>query len=95
MLFVVLIIIIILGLMAGVLARICGGRHFAGLGEYDFEGWVEHKCASCLDGSMPPALPAALPPPPSQEGPKLLEQSKPDQEKKGDSAEEKQETVPT
>eukprot|EP00249_Psilotum_nudum_P015130 c25180_g1_i1 orf=588-1166(+) len=54
MLFVVLVVIIVLGLLAGVVARICGGRHFAGNIEYDFEGWVERTCASCIDGSMPP-----------------------------------------
>eukprot|EP00249_Psilotum_nudum_P015132 c25180_g2_i1 orf=662-1228(+) len=53
MLFVVLVVIIILGLLAGFLARICGGRHFAGNIEYDFEGWVERTCASCIDGYMP------------------------------------------
>lgn len=54
MLFVVLVVIVVLGLLAGLLARICGGRHVSGHREYDFEGWVERKCASCIDGSMPP-----------------------------------------
>eukprot|EP01018_Ginkgo_biloba_P032715 Gb_04720 [translate_table: standard] len=49
---VVLAVITILGVLAGVIARICGGRHLAGNGDYDFEGWVENKCSSCIDGSL-------------------------------------------
>lgn len=49
---VVLAVITILGVLAGVIARICGGRHLAGHGDYDFEGWVENKCSSCIDGSL-------------------------------------------
>lgn len=49
---VVLAVITILGVLAGVVARICGGRHLAGHGDYDFEGWVENKCSSCIDGTL-------------------------------------------
>lgn len=68
MLFVVLVIIIVLGLLAGLLARVCGGQHFAGHIEYDFEGWIEKRCASCIDGSLPPPPPA--PPKEDKEQPK-------------------------
>ncbi|XP_058073619.1 uncharacterized protein LOC131222507 [Magnolia sinica] len=50
---VVLAVIIIVGVIAGVFARVCGGRHLAGSGEHDIEGWVERKCASCIDGGVP------------------------------------------
>eukprot|EP00250_Pteridium_aquilinum_P034001 c6833_g1_i1 orf=2-583(-) len=61
-LFVVLVVIVVLGLLAGLLARLCNGRHRAGNLDYDFEGWVEKKCASCIDGSIstvvsPPTMP--------------------------------------
>ncbi|KAI5084549.1 hypothetical protein GOP47_0000718 [Adiantum capillus-veneris] len=58
-LFVVVVVIAVLGLLAGLLARLCNGRHRAGNLDYDFEGWVEKKCASCIDGSLD------LPPPPT------------------------------
>ncbi|PON32486.1 hypothetical protein PanWU01x14_360940 [Parasponia andersonii] len=52
---VVLAVITIVGVIAGILARVCGGRHFGGSGEHDIEGWVERKCRSCIDGGVPPA----------------------------------------
>lgn len=55
---VVLAVITIVGVVAGIIARVCGGRHFGGNGEHDIEGWVERKCRSCIDGGLPPA-PAA------------------------------------
>eukprot|EP00249_Psilotum_nudum_P011877 c23441_g2_i1 orf=573-1055(-) len=51
-LFVVLAIIVILGVVAGLVSRVCSGRHWGGDTEYDFEGWVEHRCASCIDGDV-------------------------------------------
>uniref|UniRef100_A0A3Q7FY97 Transmembrane protein n=1 Tax=Solanum lycopersicum TaxID=4081 RepID=A0A3Q7FY97_SOLLC len=52
-LLVVLAIITILGVIASIIARLCGGRHFSGNGEDDIEGWVERKCRSCIDGGIP------------------------------------------
>jgi len=51
------------GVIAGMIARLCGGRHFGGNGENDIEGWVEKKCRSCIDGGLPP------PPPPEEPKP--------------------------
>lgn len=56
---VVLAVITILGVIAGIIARLCGGRHFGGSGEHDIEGWVERKCRSCIDAGVP-----SEPPPP-------------------------------
>ncbi|KAL6534626.1 hypothetical protein OROGR_013301 [Orobanche gracilis] len=62
---VVLAAITIIGVFAGIIARICGGQHFGGSGEHDIEGWVERRCRSCIDGgvtaSTPPPPEAALP----------------------------------
>ncbi|KAG9449398.1 hypothetical protein H6P81_009363 [Aristolochia fimbriata] len=58
-LLVVLAVITIVGVVAGVFARVCGGRHLAGNGDHDIEGWVERKCRSCIDGGLPPPPPPA------------------------------------
>ncbi|PIN10285.1 hypothetical protein CDL12_07302 [Handroanthus impetiginosus] len=62
---VVLAAITIIGVIAGVIARLCGGQHFGGSGEHDVEGWVERKCRSCIDAGVPmaPPPPPTLPPP--------------------------------
>lgn len=62
-LLVVLAVITIVCVIAGIFARICGGRHFGGSGEHDIEGWVEKKCRSCIDSGVPD--PPAAPPPPT------------------------------
>ncbi|KAL2320768.1 hypothetical protein Fmac_029737 [Flemingia macrophylla] len=54
---VVIAVITIVGVIAGMIARLCGGRHFGGNGEHDIEGWVEKKCRSCIDGGLPPEEP--------------------------------------
>ncbi|KAL7156764.1 hypothetical protein ABFS83_02G030700 [Erythranthe nasuta] len=54
----VLAVITILGAIAVVIGRLCSGRGVRGYGQYDFEGWVETKCSSCIDGRVDP------PPPP-------------------------------
>ncbi|XP_039016023.1 uncharacterized protein LOC120146565 [Hibiscus syriacus] len=59
-LIVVLAVITIVGVIAGIISRLCGGRHFGGNGENDIEGWIESKCRSCIDGGVPP--PAVQPP---------------------------------
>lgn len=66
---VVLAVITIVGVIAGIIARLCGGRHFGSNGEHDIEGWVERKCRNCIDGGVPAATPPP-PPPPRPEGPK-------------------------
>lgn len=45
-------VITILGIIAGMIGRLCSGRPIMGHGHYDFEGWVERKCSSCLDGTV-------------------------------------------
>ncbi|XP_031102407.1 uncharacterized protein LOC116006246 [Ipomoea triloba] len=64
-LLVVLAVITLLGVIAGVIARLCGGRHFGGSGEHDIEGWVERRCRSCIDGGIPPPPPQEEPKPPA------------------------------
>ncbi|GAA0165469.1 hypothetical protein Leryth_008760 [Lithospermum erythrorhizon] len=71
-LLVVLAVITILGVIAGIIARLCGGRHFGGSGEHDIEGWVERKCRSCIDAGIPMA-----PPPPKEEPKPAPEQPPP------------------
>ncbi|KAL1112169.1 hypothetical protein V6Z11_D02G109700 [Gossypium hirsutum] len=48
----VLLVILILGIVAGTMARLCIGRKFIGEGEYESEGWIERKCSSCVDGRI-------------------------------------------
>jgi hypothetical protein len=57
----VLAVITILGVIAGMIGRLCSGRRIMGHGQYDFESWVERKCSSCLDGRVGP--PPPRPPP--------------------------------
>ncbi|KAL3632473.1 hypothetical protein CASFOL_025457 [Castilleja foliolosa] len=59
---VVLAVITILGVIAGIIARLCNGRQFGGSGEHDVEGWVERRCRSCIDGGIATEVP---PPPPA------------------------------
>lgn len=61
---VILAVITIMVVVAGICARVCGGRHLAGGGDHDIEGWIERNCRSCLDGGVPPPGPRAA------EGPK-------------------------
>jgi hypothetical protein len=61
---VVLAVITIAAVIAGIIARLCGGRHFGGNGEHDIEGWVESRCRNCIDGGIP-----AAPPPPAEAKP--------------------------
>ena len=70
---VVLAVITIVGVIAGIIARLCGGRHFGVNGEHDIEGWVERKCRSCIDGGIPTA-PAA--PPAEESKPAAAEEAK-------------------
>ncbi|KAK1412916.1 hypothetical protein QVD17_34520 [Tagetes erecta] len=58
---VVLAVITIVVVIAGFIARLCGGRHYGGNGE-DVDGWIESRCRSCLDAGVPSA-PAPPPPP--------------------------------
>ncbi|MBA0693425.1 hypothetical protein Goari_003799, partial [Gossypium aridum] len=45
----VLLVIIILGIIAGMIGRLCTGRKIMGLGHFDIETWIETKCSSCID----------------------------------------------
>ncbi|KAK2665155.1 hypothetical protein Ddye_003729 [Dipteronia dyeriana] len=52
---VVLAVITILGVIAAMIGRLCSGRPIVGHGgQYNFEGWVERKCSSCIDGRVAP-----------------------------------------
>lgn len=62
----VLAVITILGAIAVMIGRLCSGRRIMGHGQYDFEGWVEAKCGSCIDGRVDPPTPPHRPPPPRQ-----------------------------
>ncbi|KAG0453743.1 hypothetical protein HPP92_025047 [Vanilla planifolia] len=53
----VLTVIIVLGVIACLIGRLCSGRRIAGIGQYDVEGWMERNFASCINGP-----PAVLPP---------------------------------
>ncbi|XP_047179534.1 uncharacterized protein LOC124846341 [Vigna umbellata] len=66
---VVIAVITIVGVIAGMIARLCGGRHFGGNGENDIEGWVEKKCRSCIDGGLPPPSPPEEPKPAPAQAP--------------------------
>lgn len=85
-LFVVLSVMAVLGIVASVVGRMCGGRHLGGDSPFDFEGWVEKQCAVCIDGEVedPPAPDAPAPPegdiavPPQPEAPPELPPPPPD-----------------
>ncbi|XWS24284.1 hypothetical protein CRYUN_Cryun28dG0087800 [Craigia yunnanensis] len=53
----VLLAIIILGILAGMIGRLCTGRKIRGYGQYDIESWIETKCSSCIDGRIYPPPP--------------------------------------
>ncbi|GKE38743.1 hypothetical protein Tco_1462148, partial [Tanacetum coccineum] len=47
-------VIMVLGAIAIMIGRLCSGRRVMGHVQYDFEGWVETKCATCIDGRVGP-----------------------------------------
>ncbi|GER50424.1 phospho-N-acetylmuramoyl-pentapeptide-transferase [Striga asiatica] len=53
----VLALVLMLGAVAVMVGRLCSGRGIRGHAKYDFEGWVETKCASCIDGRVDPIPP--------------------------------------
>ncbi|XAR72875.1 hypothetical protein NMG60_11019658 [Bertholletia excelsa] len=54
----VLAVISILGAVAVMIGRLCSGRRIMGYGQFDVEGWIENKCASCIDGRVEPPAPS-------------------------------------
>ncbi|KAL1561032.1 hypothetical protein AAHA92_03783 [Salvia divinorum] len=56
----VLVVITILGAIAVMIGRLCSGRGLRGRARYDFEKWVETKCASCIDGGLDPPPPRVV-----------------------------------
>ncbi|KVI10775.1 uncharacterized protein LOC112506284 [Cynara cardunculus var. scolymus] len=50
----VLAVIMVMGAVAVMIGRLCSGRRIMGHGQYDFEGWVETKCSTCIDGRLGP-----------------------------------------
>ncbi|KAK8601211.1 hypothetical protein V6N13_059062 [Hibiscus sabdariffa] len=57
----VLLVIIILGIVAGMIGRLCTGWKVMGVGQFDMESWIENKCSSCIDGRIYPPLPPPRP----------------------------------
>lgn len=48
--------IAVLGILAGLVGRLCSGRTVLGYGpHFDVEAWLESKCSSCLDGRVAPS----------------------------------------
>ncbi|KAK4799367.1 hypothetical protein SAY86_024732 [Trapa natans] len=72
----VLAVITILGVIAGMIGRLCSGKTIMGRGQYDFEGWMERKFSSCIDGHV--GAPPRRPPPPSPPPPQPPQQQPPD-----------------
>ncbi|KAF5812374.1 hypothetical protein HanRHA438_Chr04g0201521 [Helianthus annuus] len=59
----VLAVVIVLGAVAIMIGRLCSGRRVMGHLQYDFEGWMETKCTTCIDGRLdPPPPPETVPP---------------------------------
>eukprot|EP01018_Ginkgo_biloba_P009503 Gb_30603 [translate_table: standard] len=48
----VLSVITILGVLACVMGRVCAGRLVSANSKYDCVGWMERRCASCIDGDV-------------------------------------------
>ncbi|KAI4316745.1 hypothetical protein L6164_024693 [Bauhinia variegata] len=48
----VLVVIIVLGVIAVMIGRLCSGKRIMGYGQYDLESWAESKCSSCIDGRI-------------------------------------------
>nr|GLL47328.1 uncharacterized protein LOC109161662 [Ipomoea trifida] len=77
----VLAVIAVLGAIAVMIGRLCSGRRIMGRGQYDFESWVETKCASCIDGRVDPPppprppVPAPATPPPAPEAEEAPQES--------------------
>ncbi|KAK8678516.1 hypothetical protein V6N13_144014 [Hibiscus sabdariffa] len=54
-----LLVIIVLGMVAGMIRRLCTGRKIMGYGQCDIESWIETKCSSCIDGRIYPPQPSS------------------------------------
>lgn len=46
------VVILVLAVIAAIAGRLCSGQSIFGFGHFDFEGWIETKCASCIDGRI-------------------------------------------
>ncbi|KAJ4701814.1 Alpha-protein kinase 1-like [Melia azedarach] len=53
----VLVVVIILGVIAGMIGRLCSGKPIMGCGQYDIGSCAERKFSSCIDGTISPPLP--------------------------------------
>lgn len=62
----VLAVILVLAVVAAIVGRLCSGRSVFGYGHFDVEGWIERKCASCIDGRIESGPPPPRPPPPPE-----------------------------
>ncbi|XP_027356416.1 uncharacterized protein LOC113865842 [Abrus precatorius] len=48
----VMVVVIVLGVIAVMIGRLCSGRRIMGHGQYDVESWAERKCSTCIDGRI-------------------------------------------
>ncbi|KAI4336942.1 hypothetical protein L6164_015411 [Bauhinia variegata] len=56
----VLVVIMMLGVIAVMIGRLCSGKRIMGGGQYDLESWAERKCSSCIDGRINPSPPCRV-----------------------------------
>ncbi|CAI8599200.1 unnamed protein product [Vicia faba] len=56
----VLVVIIVLGIIAVMIGRLCSGRKIMGHGQYDVESWAERKCSTCIDGRINLSIPTRV-----------------------------------
>lgn len=57
----VMVVIMVLGVAACMIGRLCSGKRIMGCGEYDIERWAERKFSSCIDGTVSPPPPLPTP----------------------------------
>ncbi|KAK4724371.1 hypothetical protein R3W88_027150 [Solanum pinnatisectum] len=60
----ILIAIFVLGAIFVIIGKVCSGHGLMGRCFYDFEGWVETNCGSCIDGWVNPISPGVTGSPP-------------------------------
>lgn len=97
----VLVVVILLGILAGMIGRLCSGKTIMGHGQYDIESWAESKCSTCIDGRISPTLhprlhvittDSAQLPPPASSSP---EETKPEEEQQQQQEEPQQQSTPS
>ncbi|KAK1418218.1 hypothetical protein QVD17_27369 [Tagetes erecta] len=61
-------VIMVLGAIAVMIGRLCSGKTIMNHRQYDFDGWVETKCSSCIDGRIGHSPPCVTADPGMMEG---------------------------